>query len=270
MNPYDYEQMLASRNNGIKDAEAMWDARATQFNRAQQQERSGFAERVTAALNARNLLSGARILDIGGGGGRYAIPFAAYAEHVTATDISANMLEIAKDNAERAALDNLSYVKLDWTGADLSALGWEHSFDLAFASMCPAIRSHEGLRRMSEVSRGFCLINQFINDRDSLAAYIIKALGITRAYDPHNDRETVQAIFNLLWLKGYEPEITYLRREEEVALIVEEAVQQYAGRYGEQAQAQGVNLETLMAEYIMQQGPVVNTASTLAMILWKV
>jgi SAM-dependent methyltransferase len=265
-----YEQMLLKNYRGTSGAEENWNARAKHFNMSQLKDRSGFAERVTEILRERGILAGASILDIGGGSGRYAVPFAAHALHVTVTDISANMLELAKSNAESQGLDNLSYVKTEWESVEISALNWNKKFDLAFASMCPAVRLPEGFRKMMEVSKGFCLMNQFISGTDTLADYLIKTLAIKRSYDPHNDRDTVQAVFNLLWLEGYEPEITYLWQDEEVSYTVDEAFERYAGRYEQMARSQGLELKDLIVNCATQDVVRIKSESTLAMILWKV
>lgn len=265
-----YEQMLSKNYHGSSKAEESWDAKANHFNMSQRKDRSGFAERVVKVLEERGLLAGAKVVDIGGGSGRYAIPLAAHADHVTVTDISSNMLDLAKSNAESLGLDNLSYVKTDWESVDLSNLNWSKGFDLAFASMCPAVRSPEGLRKMIAVSKGFCLINQFIVGVDTMADYFRKTLDIKRSYDPHNDRETVQALFNLLWLEGYEPEITYLRQEEEVSYEVDEAFERYAGRYEDMARSKGFDLRDLIEDYAVQGTVQVSSKATLSMLLWKV
>lgn len=265
-----YEQMLLKNYKGAEGAEEAWDARANHFYRSQQRGRSELVEKVTAILQERGLLSGADLLDIGGGSGRYAVPFAAHAEHVTITDISANMLELARHNAQEAGMTNLTYAKLEWTGADLAALQWQKRFDLVFASMCPAIRCPEGLNKMLEAAKGFCLINQYIEATDSLSAYLTQVLDAPRSYEPHNDRDMVQAVFNLLWLEGYEPEICYLRQREVTSFTVQEAVEQYAGRYGQAAQLKQMDLAELIARHAGQETFSVDSKATLAMILWKV
>lgn len=265
-----YEQVLLKNYKGAAGAEEVWDARAGHFNRSQQKDRSELVDKVMAILQERNLLSGVNLLDIGGGSGRYAVPFAAHADHVTITDVSAKMLELARYNAQEAGLNNLTYAKMEWTGADLAALEWRKRFDLVFASMCPAIRCPEGFYRMLEASKGFCLINQFIESTDSLGAYLTQALDSSRSYEPHNDRDMVQAVFNLLWLEGYEPEIGYLRQQEVVPITVEEAVAEYGGRYGQAAQLKQMDLAEVIARYAEQEGFSVSRKATLAMILWKV
>jgi SAM-dependent methyltransferase len=59
---------------------------------------------------APNVEPGDRILEIGVGGGRTALLLRNYAAHVTCADISADMLQAAR---ERLGDDRMSYVKLD-------------------------------------------------------------------------------------------------------------------------------------------------------------
>lgn len=250
--------------------EENWDTRAEYFNMAQQKDRSGFAEKVTSILKERGILTGATVVDIGGGSGRYALPFAAHAAHVTVTDISSKMLELAKTNAESQGLTNLSYVKTEWETADLSNLNGNKKFDLAFASMCPAVRSPEGFSKMLEVSKGFCVMNQFITDTDSLSDYLMQELDGKPTFDPHNDRDIVNAVFNLLWMEGYEPEIRYLRQNEEASYTIDEAFGKYAGRYEQVALSKGLNLKDLIAKYASKDVVQVKSKTTLAMILWQV
>lgn len=265
-----YEQSLSKQYRGSADAEERWDAKAQHFNQAQKGERTPFVVRVIESLEKRGALTGASVLDIGGGSGRYAIPFASRAAHVTITDISANMLSLAKKNAEEAGLGNLSYDKMEWEKADLEALGWNEAFDLAFASMCPAIRSPQGLRNMIASSRKACQINQFIHDTDTLTQHLEEALDLRRPFDPHNDRDSVQAIFNILWLQKYTPELTYIRQTEHLSLSVDEAWWQYSPRFGQAAQDNGVDLKTLIEEQAREGVVQVTGETTLAMTHWNV
>ena len=50
---------------------------------------------------------------------------------------------------------------------------------------------------------------------------MIERSGVKREYNPHNDRNAVMASFNLLWMDGYSPEISYLTREDRDVLSVE-------------------------------------------------
>lgn len=255
------------------EAERKWDEKADLFNEYQKNSDSPISKMIVDYLESMGLLKDTEILDIGGGSGRYALPFAKRAKRVTMTDISSKMLAHARNNAVEESLTNLSYEKLDWEQADLLSLGWERSFDLVFASMCPALRTEEGLEKMIAASKGHCFINQFIRDYDSVGAFFEKRLEIKREFDPHNDRENAARFFNFLWEKGFDPQIRYAVDEFEKQMSKEEVLAIVSRDYGERANEKGVRVETLLSEY--QQGSssevVTVTGKTVSMmILWQV
>lgn len=264
-----YEMLLNKHEIGKQDAEASWDARAKEFREKQKSIKIDQTEKVTELLLKKGLIKGLDVLDIGGGTGRYAIPFAAHANEVTISDISGKMLAYAKESAENAKQDNLQYIKLSWQDADLKLLNWEKRFDLVFASMCPAIKSKAGIDKMSAASRGWCQINQLIEMTDNIAKRLSHELEISDRYDPHNDRDAVQGFFNLLWMQGFEPELTYLKDTAQQVLGVDEALSIYSHRFGDAAAKKGVDLKKLLGNYASDDGITVNNITTLAMILWR-
>lgn len=265
-----YEKMLHSVQKDDETIEAFWDARAKQFNMMQQNEKSNIVDQVIEVISKKKILLDAKVLDVGGGSGRYAIPFASRTEMVTVTDLSSNMLKLAEKNAEKAGLKNMQFKKMEWSNADIKSLGWEKKYDLVFSSMCPAVHSIEGLDNMCLASKGFCVLNQFITDTDSVSEYLSEALQIPKGNNPHNDRNSVQGFFNLLWMEGYEPEISYLRTKEEAEIGVLEAVSYYAGRYEKALKKHNTDIETLLQPLKRKNKIKMVKEKTLAMILWKV
>ncbi len=265
-----FENMLNKYYRGDANAEAMWDMRAKSFGKGHKIGGMNHAKEVTEVLLEKGLLKEQEILDVGGGTGRYAIPFAVYAKEVTMADISSQMLEAAKRNAQQAGRDNLSYVKLNWDHADLRELGWEKRFDLVFASMSEAYRSKEGLEKMCVASRGWCQINQMTEMKDSVSEKLFADLELARNSDVHNNREITQAIFNLLWLMGYDPEITYLKDSSQQTLSLDEAVSDYSFRFGKAAAEKGIQLRELLGKYSDGETISVENRTTLSMIRWKI
>ena len=264
-----YEAMLRNHQGGSRGAEASWDDRAKSFGLEQKRSGMDNSGKITELMLKKGLLEGFDVLDVGGGTGRYAVPFAVHAQEVTVTDISSQMLECTRENAEGAGRANLRYEKLNWEEADLKALGWEKRFDLVFASMCPAVRSKSGMDKMSAASRGWCQINQLIEMTDNITQKLAQDLEVEKRYDPHNDRDAVQGIFNLLWLQGFEPEVTYLRETGQQLLSVEDAVQRYARRFGQASEMKGLNLKRLLESYADRDTITVDNRTMLTMILWK-
>ena len=265
-----YEKMLKAEPEDYGMVEAFWDNRAEEFNQNQLKEKTGFINGILTLLKEKGIFPGSEILDVGGGSGRYAIPFAENTHHVTVTDISSNMLALTEKNALEAGLHNLKCQKLEWSGADIGALGWEKKFDLVFSSMCPAIRNKRGFENMSLASRNYCLLNQFIKDTDSVSQYLDQALSAERRRSPHNDRQSVQAFFNLLWLDGYNPEITYLHLEEDLELDYADAVKHYGLQYREQLENMGKTVDEFLKPLESENKLKIKRQKTTALILWKV
>ncbi|MBF1056608.1 MAG: hypothetical protein HXL17_00670 [Peptostreptococcus sp.] len=104
---------------------------------------------------------------------------------------------------------------------------------------------------------------------------MIERSGVKRGYNPHNDRNAVMASFNLLWMDGYSPEISYLTREDRDILSVEDILRGYAFVFEDIREKTGLEAEDLIREYKEtycpeSQGIEVSSRTVLAMILWKV
>ncbi len=63
------------------------------------------------------LTPGMTVLDVGAGGGRYAIPLAAHAREVVAVEPAEPMVRVLHEEAEQAGVTNLRIVQADWLAA---------------------------------------------------------------------------------------------------------------------------------------------------------
>lgn len=262
-----------SKVAGPSEEEIAWDARADRFNEYQKSNPSLVEEQVISFLEDALSLKEARILDIGGGSGRYALPLARRAKEVVMTDFSAKMLMHAKNNAAEAGLDNIRFEKLDWSEANVSDLCREGAFDLVFASMCPPLRREAEFEKMMAASRGHCFINQFIYDKDSVGSFLDRRLGIVREFDPHNDRESLSRFFNEIFKRGFDPQIRYAKDEFEKRFSFAQALDILRKDYGEIAREKGADLKRLLEEYRQSTGAediFVEGKTVSAMILWEV
>ena len=108
---------------------------------------------VTAELESSGLIyPGCRVLDIGAGMGDRALRFAARGAEVTAVELCPACCDLMESRAGESG--RVSVIRSAWE--DFQAP--EGSFDLVFASMCPAICGFEELLRMEALSRGSCAI----------------------------------------------------------------------------------------------------------------
>jgi hypothetical protein len=69
--------------------------------------------------------------------------------------------------------------------------------------MCPVTRSEEAIIKMSETSKGNCVLGQFISCQG------FESKNEDRSYNPHTDRDTLLAYFYILWNLGYNSERKY-------------------------------------------------------------
>ena len=60
----------------------------------------------------------ATVLDVGGGAGRFALPLATRAQHVTVVEPSADAVEMLRERAEEAGLSNIAVINDTWEQAD--------------------------------------------------------------------------------------------------------------------------------------------------------
>ena len=131
------------------------------------------------------------ILEIGSGSGRYTIPLVRKAGSIIATDISSKMLFYLKDYAEEENADTIKIQKIDWLNTDVESVGLDNDYDLVLAVMSPGIRSKEALYRMGEISKGYCLVGQYVSWVDPPLVRIKQDLNFPKGhFDPHDDRDT--------------------------------------------------------------------------------
>ena len=254
------------------DPEKMWDSRAKEYSQAQKESGWENPTRLTELLHQKNLLTQHTVLDVGGGAGRYAIPFSFHAKRVVVTDISTQMLLEAASNAKLINASGLEYAKVDWDTVDLSTLGWEHQFDLVFSSMCPAATTKKGLEKLCLASNGWVLINRIIRMQDSLTTHLMNNLAKQHIQDPHNDREIFATLFKQVWELTYNPETFYFTESQNRTISLEQAYEWYAPRFLQQAEESGTSLESLFETYAhTSKGQVkIEQAMTHALLLWKV
>lgn len=265
-----FAELLERSKPTGNDMESFWDGRARQFDASKRTYGSQLTNEVVTHLKNRGALtSESSVLDIGCASGRYAIPFALEAREVLGMDVSSRMLELCRENAEAKGVDNISYVKEDWERLDIESAGWGCKFDLVFAAMCPVLNKPAALEKMSAASRGYCVVAQYIAMEDPLMTSLYERFGAVRKNDPHNGGDVAWATFNLLWLDGCNPEVTYFERVEDRKLGLDEALSRYSLSLEGPAKAAGVELADALAEFCENGEVHVRSKTTLSLICWK-
>lgn len=143
-----------------------------------------------------------RVLDIGCGTGRYAIPLSRMSESVTGLDISPEMVDIARARASSEGRDNIRFDVCDWMSEEPDWL--DESYDLVVASMTPAICSDVSFRRMLSYVGGSCRIVLAAHQTSNVGA-AMESEGI-----PVSGRSNdLAAGLKILWDSGIRPTLEY-------------------------------------------------------------
>ena len=193
----------------------LWDERADVMEKeleTDEDRKRRNDERVASAaafLREHGLLAANdQVIDIGCGPGRFVAEFAKTAGHVTGIDFSRNMTEYGAAYAASQGLSNTDFSVCDFKQADVEALGWKGKYDLVFSCTTPAIGNWELLKKSMSMSRGWCFHGSFVDCYDGLIADIAEHV-FHRPYKTRFTGWSSYALFNILWLKGYMPYISY-------------------------------------------------------------
>ncbi|UUX93349.1 class I SAM-dependent methyltransferase [Methanoplanus endosymbiosus] len=124
----DYNRMWRIFRRRNNNSSFDWDSRAASFNRAV----SGTSDETLRNVEALGLLPADTVLDMGAGTGRYAVPLAQHAAHVTVLEPSKGMLAFLEENMRNAGLSNYSVINRNFE--DIEAGKDIPVHDVVFAS----------------------------------------------------------------------------------------------------------------------------------------
>ena len=117
-------------------------------------ESNGMTQNIISVLNAQEEQSKeCEVLEIGCGTGAYTLNFAANYKHVTAVDMSEQMLCVLKQRAEEDKITNITYRQ-----SLFENLPENKQYDFVFAAMCPAICDYESLMKFERLSKNHCCL----------------------------------------------------------------------------------------------------------------
>lgn len=255
---YDFERFIR-RDGDETHAEKMWDDKSAVFYEQTEKIQKEFANGfVFKLIKERHILNAdSKVLDIGCGTGRHLLEFSKYTQHLTGIDISSKMLAYAKEKL--AHIPQAHLVHGNWT----EIFTRENEFDLAFACMTPAVSSVEHLRRMSMISKK-CMLERFVYQKDCIQEEIEQLIGRKLFNLPHNDKDYVYGVWNILWHSGYFPQVFFDTREDTETHAVEDYTRGI--KCNDEEKAAIVNLVAAKAT----DGTVTATERvTKAVVLWE-
>ncbi len=112
-----------------------WDWIARRYARQPVADEAAYQEKL---LRTREYFSpGCRVLEFGCGTGSTAIAHAPHVGQIHATDISANMLDIARERAAQAGLSNITFERTDLAGLAGENAAWDVILGMSVLHLLP-------------------------------------------------------------------------------------------------------------------------------------
>lgn len=172
----------------------LWNAEAERYSKAPTArfDDDGFLK----ILEASGVLTDkSRVLDLGCGPGIYSVAIAECVREVVGFDISEQMIERARSRAHEKHCTNCRFDVLDWSKADIDALGMKGAFEVAVARLTPAVDSLNSLEKLINCATSRVFVENFINRRHR---WMQLAFDIAGAGVPWNDERMFDAVGYLL------------------------------------------------------------------------
>lgn len=208
-------------------AASKWDRRAEaweqEYRDTGERKNDDRVQATAEFLRGRGLLGpDCDVADIGCGPGRFAAAFGRTARSVTGFDLSERMVRYGTEYVRQEGLRNVSLRVCDFQALDVEAEGLAGRFDLVLSSITPAVHGAAGLEKMMRMSRGFCCDITHISSENALESRMMREV-FRRERPQIWSGRWFYSLFNVLFLWGYYPEVSYYRRRRERAVRPGEA-----------------------------------------------
>jgi SAM-dependent methyltransferase len=175
---------------GNADKASSWDHAAARWNN---ENADDYGKKVIQRIKIKPDWT---VLDVGCGPGLLAIPMAKKSKHLTALDVSSEMLKYLKENAEREKVSNIKTINIAFETAKIGkdverhdivvvsrSMGWEHNLE-------------QFLRGMNDAAKKRAYVVWGASDRHfDIGLY--NAIG-----RPYGETRTYIVIYNLLYQMG--------------------------------------------------------------------
>lgn len=266
----DIKQKWDYHERDVAASVEMWDSMAQEFAEFEMPTKeNSFLIKMIAEKNLIN--KAGSILDVGCGAGKYSFALADTCHQVIGLDLSPKMIEKATEKKSELSKENVEFYVNDWHASNLENMGYKGKFDLVIANMTPAVRNAQTFLKLSEASKGHCVLTKPIKRKDPVSDAIREMLGIEEKKESA-DIEVLYAL-ELLWLQGMLPEMHYEEQLWEMKKPIDAAYKLYANRM-KSYRALTLEEEQKIRDYLVSvsiEGYVEeNVETTIVTICWKV
>ncbi len=245
----------------MKTLREKWDKKAQNYNRYTT-DSTALEASICQKIGAADIdLNGKKILDIGCGTGAYTLRVAQKAKHIDAVDISAEMLRILQEDADKISLKNIATHCTDWEHFPLP----EIPYDIAIATMFPALKKPQHFQKMHDAAS----TKLFLGWGGKRGTELIEALfeihgGI---YNAPNSATVLKA-----WLESEQHPYQLIEHTEEKVRIKpwEEAIENYRWHLKVRGMPpQREKITEVLEQYLNERGEVVErTLNYLNLVVW--
>lgn len=244
--------------NKKENAERFW--KRTQEN----------SKKTDLVLSELPLTSSSRVLDIGSGPGRLAIPLAKKVSQVTAVEPASGMVDILKENMHKQKIDNISCVNKRWEDVDVEN-DLNMPYDVVIASFSlgmPDIK--EAIQKMEQASSKYIYLYWFAGitpwEKHSITLWP-ELYGTNYVPGPKCD-----VLYNVLYNMGIYPDVrVFSMNYVNYFSCLDEAVDFYKDRFVIETPEQDDILRDYLQDMLIQENNqlVENGVSTRVRISWK-
>ncbi len=206
---------------GHADKATSWDRAAARWNK---ENADDYGKNVMKRIKVKPDWT---VLDVGCGPGLLAIPMAKRCRHLTALDVSSEMLKYLKQNVEQENLYNITYINKAFETAIIGKDVEKHDIVVASRSMGWEQNLERFLRGMDDAAKKRVYVVWGAGDRPfDIGVY--KAIG-----RPYGETRTYIIIYNLLYQMGIRANIEIFQTKPSAMAYrsVDEAVSEMSKRF---------------------------------------
>lgn len=215
------------------------------------------------------LEKGGSALDIGCGGGKYSFALSPYFDEIIGTDISEKMIFGAEERKKYEKVKNITFRCISWQESDIKDLGWEKEFDLVIAHMTPAVDSTDAIKKMRDVSKGWCVITKYVYRKSDISDEVNSICGIVS--EDYGQKDMLK-LFEMLWKEGMGPDVFYERQQWGMIETEKKAAETYIKRVSLRKKLTQKEKEDIFKYFkSISKGGIVmeNTDALLCSVFWN-